>query len=162
MTGASLNPTVAAIPALARGGRAAILKAQALDLRRPPKLATPFLLMQIRHVRGAGVGQRAAENGRLYRSRARVPGLRRSEVQIPSAPPGSPRKSPGFLAATILHLFQWVRRKHWSAGSTCGTTALAGERGSESRRRILVPGRGWTDQRDREPFALQSAFGGLP
>jgi hypothetical protein len=34
-----------------------------------------------------------------YRSSARVPALRRSEVRIPSAPPRSPRKPPSVLGA---------------------------------------------------------------
>jgi hypothetical protein len=80
-------------------------------------------------------------------------------------PPGS-RREP-----------RWVPGAHNPSTIECVSTEANGLRGlfcrndgpwpanaeMSLRRRILGSRlRGWTDQRDREPFALQSAFGGRP
>jgi hypothetical protein len=51
--------------------------------------------------------------GGCYRSSARVPALRRSEVRIPSGPPGSRREPP------------WVSRRHNPSTVWCVSAALA-------------------------------------
>ena|ERR1700722_3080122 len=73
---------------------------------------------------------------------------------------------PGFPAPTIPRLFSaFSAEANGLRGLFCRDDgAWAGERGNESP----TPNFGfptapdWTDQRDREPFALQSGFGGRP
>src|ERR1700729_1662007 len=72
---------------------------------------------------------------------------------------------PGFPAPTIPGLFSALARRLMVCGVySAGTTDLGRPNAEISLRRRILGSRlrRWTGQRDREPFGLQSAFGGRP
>ena len=56
---------------------------------------------------------------RSYRSSARLPALRKSEVRIPSAPPGGPENSGGFRTSKIIGRYRGLARLAPASRASC-------------------------------------------